>query len=435
MIDELNARNKVVDCSEYGEEAADLFLNDSELIGNKSAVARYIHQRDGLEPYITVKTFRKRLNTQILKNLVDRDLVIDNVKLAKSKQKYQDINRIERKSFRSQARIENAVTQYAKELSGQFKLYAKELKKLNITPLKRRTTTSGVGVLQISDPHFNELIDLPNNRYDFKIGAKRLKLHVNKSLDLFDSEKVKEVVIMITGDLLNSDRRLDELLNQATNRSKASLLVQHLLLQAILDVRNRGYKISIVSVLGNESRVNKEMTFSDMGLSDNYDFTIVAGVKKILQFSKIKGITWGSIDKVETIVEIEGLNWLVSHDVSRYTSNQHKNQSAVGRFSQNGIKIDYTIGGHIHYTNVGVNFARSSSLAGSNSYNEIALNLGSRAQQMCYITRNGYIQPIVIDVQNADHIEGYDIVEELEAYNAKSLSKTIPEQVIFKVVI
>ena len=87
---------------------------------------------------------------------------------------------------------------------------------------------------------------------------------------------------------MNSDRRLDELLNAATNRSKASLLMQHLLTQAILEVRNAGYDVTIVSVLGNESRIGKEMPFSKEGLSDNYDFNIMASIKQKFEFANIQ---------------------------------------------------------------------------------------------------------------------------------------------------
>jgi hypothetical protein len=427
--------SKIVDVIQYSKEALELFLEDPKLMGNKSAVARFLHHREALEGYITLDSFRTRLAVEIMRQLADVETIEENVKLAKAKQKYQDTNRIERKAFRSEARIENAVAAFAEQLVIQHKKYAEHLKTINIEPLKKSKGKSGIGIIQFSDPHFNEMIDLPHNKYDFDIGSRRAKLHVDKSMRHFEAEGVKEVVLMITGDLLNSDRRLDELLNQCTNRSKAAILVQHILTQMILDIRNRGYKVTVVSVLGNESRVNKEMTFSDMGLSDNYDFTIVASVKNTLEFAEIKGIKWGSIDKVETVVQIDGLNWLVAHDVSRYTSNQHKNQSAVGRYSQNGIKIDYTIGGHIHYTNVGINFARSSSLAGSNSFNEMALNLSSRAQQMCYIAKEGYVQPTVIDVQNVEDVKGYNIVNELAEYNTKSISKLHVGETIFKVVI
>ena len=46
----------------------------------------------------------------------DAEMLEANVKMAKSKQRYQDLNRVERKTFREYARLENALTEYNKEL-------------------------------------------------------------------------------------------------------------------------------------------------------------------------------------------------------------------------------------------------------------------------------------------------------------------------------
>ena len=48
---------------------------------------------------------------------VDRDLLSFNVRLAKMRQALLDTNRIERKTFRDHARIENAAAAYARELA------------------------------------------------------------------------------------------------------------------------------------------------------------------------------------------------------------------------------------------------------------------------------------------------------------------------------
>ena len=42
---------------------------------------------------------------------------------------------------------------------------------------------------------------------------------------------------------------------------------------------------------------------------------------------------------------------------------------------------------------------------------------------------------MVIDLQHTDNIEGYDIEEKLESYNAKSLDKCNKHETIFKVII
>ena len=50
----------------------------------------------------------------------DADILRANVKLAKQKQSIQDVNRIERKSFREYARIENAISEYNNKLQEIF---------------------------------------------------------------------------------------------------------------------------------------------------------------------------------------------------------------------------------------------------------------------------------------------------------------------------
>jgi hypothetical protein len=424
-----------INYSDYLDEALELFLNDPELQDNRAAVAKYLHHKHSLLEDVTLASFTRQMSVLISRRIADREIITENVKIAKQKQKQQDTNRIERKSFRNYARLDNAVEEYTKELTEQHKEYGEFLKTLNIQPLKRSLTRSGVGVIQITDLHGNELIDLPHNKYDFKILSKRLKLYINECLNDFKSHNLEKIAILFTGDLLNSDRRLDEMLNQATNRSKASLLMQHLLTQVILEVRNFGLPITIVSVLGNESRMQKEMTFSKKGLSDNYDFNIVACIKEKFEFANIQGITFGSIDKVEEVITIDGLNILVAHDLSKYTDKQHKSQATIGRYSLQGVKIDYMLAGHIHATRITDTTARSSSMSGSNSYNEIALNLAGKAQHNYFIVKDKKIKPVVVDLQDVEGIEGYSVIEKLEEYNTKSVDKLHKKETIFKIVI
>ena len=87
--------------------------------------------------------------------LLDADIVRSNIQLAKQKQSAQDVNRIERKSFREHARYENAVTNLL------FNIH-ELLQKRNFSKQKFKKVKQGksVGVLQISDTHFNELVSL-----------------------------------------------------------------------------------------------------------------------------------------------------------------------------------------------------------------------------------------------------------------------------------
>ena len=49
----------------------------------------------------------------------DVEVIKENVRLSKQKQKAQDRNRIQNKSFREHARIENAIEEYSKELKAR----------------------------------------------------------------------------------------------------------------------------------------------------------------------------------------------------------------------------------------------------------------------------------------------------------------------------
>lgn len=421
-----------VDYNDYIDEALELFLHDPEVSDNKTAVAKFLHHKYSLLEYISLESFRKSLAYNIERKLADHQIVEENVKLAKQKQASQDINRIERKSFREYARIENAVAEFGKALVEQNKIYGEQLSKINLKPLK--TEGGGTGIIQITDVHGNELIDLPNNKYDFVILGRRMKKLINESISYFNYKGAKKVLIAFTGDLLNSDRRLDELLNQATNRSKASILMVHILKQAILEVRDAGFHVDIVSVLGNESRVGKEMTFSKEAFSDNYDFTIIAQLKEMFEFSNIEGIKFHQHDDLETVVNVEGQRWLLKHNLDKSLDRQKNTQSTIGKHALKGSLIHFSIGGHIHAHNASDIGCRSGSMSGSNSYNENSLDLMGRASGVCYYVKGDERYYQYIDLQNTTD-EGYEIVKQLEAYNAKSVSKIKPHRTVFEVVI
>lgn len=365
-------------------------------------------------------------------NKPDKDILAENVRLAKDKQRLQDVQRIERKAFREQTRVENAVSDYCAEIARVIKENSKDLKsKLNIKDCG--IVGSGTGIIHITDLHANELINLPHNQYNFEILAKRLKKQISESLAYFKYRGVDKVLIALTGDLINSDRRLDEMLNQATNRAKATVITSHILIQAILHVREH-YEVDIISVLGNESRVKQEMSFSNEAFSDNYDFNIMSMCKQTIEFAGIKGIRFLSIDKMETTVDFGEQSWLLAHDVSKYTNKQEKTQSAIGRYALRGENIDFIIGGHIHAHRGTDISCRGGSLAGSNTYNEHALNLQGRASAVCYVVKGKERYYQYIDCQEADN-EGYEIISQLKAYNIKSDSKLINPQTVFSVVI
>ena len=357
----------------------------------------------------------------------DAEILTENVRLAKQKQSYQDINRIERKTFREYARIENAVKRYNKELIKIFDNY-----ELNTLTIPHERTSSAVGVLQFSDVHFNELVNLEHNKYDFTIASKRCKYFVKSAIMYFKSQNISNMLLVQSGDLLNSDRRLDELLSMATNRAKATFLAVDIFQQIILEL-NEHFNVSICSVTGNESRVKQEWGWSKMLASDNYDYTIFQILKYIFKDSDINFIDG---DPTEIVVEVAGQNLLVLHGNGAIKKGIDTSITQImGRYKARGVDVDYVIFGHIHSARVGDNFSRSSSMVGANDYSEKALNLAGRASQNCYIFyENGNRDGIKIDLQNYDD-DLYNIDKSLEAYNAKSHDKLNQGTTIFKVVV
>jgi hypothetical protein len=419
---------KILYTPELKKEIIDLWVTGDFI--TRGELAEYLIKKYNFT--VAYTQFSKGIASILSDYNFDKELLNENVRLSKKAQKAQDNNRIQNKSFREYARVENAVEEYAKAILETNKKFAKQLGVINVKPNKH--STGGVGVIQITDVHGNELVDLPHNKYDFHVLSRRLKKHITESLNYFEYRKVSKVLIAFTGDLLNSDRRLDELLGASTNRSKATVMMVHLFKQAIIEVASK-YPVSIVSVLGNESRVNKEMTFSNEALSDNYDFTIIAQLEQIFAHSKVRNVKFLGHDKVKEVVDFGKQKWLISHNLNGTVDNQVKTQSEIGMYSLMGHNIDYSIGGHIHATRITDFSARSSSMAGSNTYNENALGLLGRATHNCYVV-NGKQRFIQInDLQDTEGVKGYEIVKAIEAYNAKSNAKLKVEKTIMSIVI
>jgi predicted phosphodiesterase len=346
------------------------------------------------------------------------EIVDENVKLAKQRQRYMDSNRIERAAFRKYARTENALEELNTQLIEKFD-------ELDFT-FKTKVHEEGGEhsmLVQVSDLHFNELVDLPHNKYDFKIASKRLKLYATQIKRQAKAYGITKIVVALTGDLMNSDRRLDEILHQASSRAKAALIGTRLLQQFLLDLNEIG-NVTVCGVSGNESRHKDEIGFSDQIVSDNYDFIIYNMLK--LVFRDAKGIRFvdGQNPK-EMIVSVNNCNFLLTHGESiKQGDSQGSIQKLIGKFNIKGYTIDYVLFGHIHFTNMTDIYGRSGSLVGSNGYSDRALDLITRAAQNMYvIDGQKNINGFKFNLQNTENIDGYPIEDDLDAYDINSIGK------------
>ena len=404
---------------EFKDEILELFENG---IGY-TEIARHLIDKYLLD--VSPDHLRKQISSVVSYLVSDKEIVEENIKLAKQKQRAQDLNRIANKSFREYAREENALVEYNKELIKVLKENS-----LDVKLTKHKTKKGSVVLVQIADTHFNELVDMESNQYDFKIASQRLQKFAYYVKEYAKLHKATSFLVAITGDLINSDRRLDEKLSMATNRAKATFLGVHLLKHFILDLQEFA-DVKVCCVTGNESRVNQELGWVDLVASDNYDFTIFEMLRLLLP--KIEFLRGDNA--LEMVISINGNNVLVihGHQLGRMTSNDVG--KVVSKYAHKGIIIDFIICGHLHETMIRDSIARSASLVGSNAYSEKALNLSGKAAQNIYIFTNDGRQDVRIDLQETDGWDGYNIDEELFSYNTKSLSKTYKKDTIFKIII
>jgi predicted phosphodiesterase len=334
---------------------------------------------------------------------------------------------VTKKYFREYARVENTLTALNEALNEQ--LTNQTFKPITYEHPDKNGT---VLVVQVTDLHFNELVEMPDNEYGFVVGAQRLQKYANTIHKIAKTYDVSEIVVALTGDVINSDRRLDEKLHMATNRTKASIIATQILYHFLQDI-NRAANLNVVSVSGNESRVNEEWGMSEVTMSDNYDYLVFNMLKML--FKESKGITFVEGDPVEQVINVNNSNILVTHG-GGIKEGQAAMQQVFGKYAAKGILLDYAIFGHIHFTNITDIYSRSGSLIGNNVYSDRSLNLITKASQVVHIIeKDGTINSLKVGLQYAGDYKGYDIKDDLKAYNSKLADNTKQRTTIVKVVI
>lgn len=356
--------------------------------------------------------------------LTDGELQTQNITLAKKVQRLQDANRIERKSFRESARVDNTL----EALTAALLSVVKENTFTNIkskTKKKRTVDDAPIGVVQFSDVHFNELIDdIDGNVYNFEIASQRVRKHVLRSISYFKAHNVTDIAVFFTGDMLNSDRRLDEITNAATNRSKAIFLAVDILQQGILELAE-DFNVTVASITGNESRVGEHIHWTNFLASDSYDLVIHNMLTYLLKGAE--NVTFIPItNPLEQVINLNGTNFLLVHGHGHgYLASTGKIESGVvaikAKYASRGVQVDYVICGHVHSALVSDNFSRSSGMPGNNAYSERALNLNGKASQNLFLVwKDKSIDGIKVDLQHTNGIDGYPFDHTLESYAPKN---------------
>ena len=406
-----------------------------EQIGSYLGAANALYER---YPYLAKPNqLRGYIKTELTGPQLDYETIEANVQLAKANQRLSDKNRIAGKAFREHARIENAVTAYNESILAELQVHGAAL-----ADCPRRTgpldPKAAALVVHLSDNHWNELVNLPTNRFDFEVGAKRLALLAQKTKLLGKAYGVERIVVFFGGDLMNSDRRLDELLAMSTNRARATVLAVHLYRQFLTDLRSEFF-VDVFGVTGNESRAKDNLGWVDVVATDSYDFTIYAMLQAVFDAVEDKGMRFHDMQANETIFQIHSQTFLGIHGHQLSCGDQKKVQAMIGKFAAKGINITHILAGHIHSALVSDYVSRNSSLVGSNAYSEEALGFVSKASQNVHIVTPQGLDGVKCDLQSVDGVEGYDIIDKLAEYNARSADKAheamSDAQVLVKVVV
>lgn len=362
---------------------------------------------------------------------LDRDSKVYYANLQKRNQRQRDLLRVERKHTRENSRVTTMLEELTSALIDTFQHH--DLSPLTVKHDK--STGKNVGIIQISDVHFGEkIIEVYDNMYDLSVAAARLKKFVNKAKQYFDAVGVSSVLLALTGDLINSDRRLDEVTSNAANRADVVFCAVDILQQVILDL-NQSYNVTVASICGNESRIGKDVGWVNFIASDSFDAIIHNVLSRLFKGSE--GVHFVEMkDPLECIVEVNGSNVLMVHGHNGLANTARMEGEVAkmkAKYATRGTRIDYTIAGHIHSAYVSDMFARSSGLPGGNAYSDKALNLASRSSQNIYIVdSDGGIDGVKIDLQEYDKSISYAVTD-AEAY--KPAQKAADTYVIQSVVI
>lgn len=408
--------------------------------------AVYKHYEDGVKsgdiPEGVEKESFKRLCRRIRRYLLendffssgedDHDVIKHNLSLYKKNQRLQDLRRIEGKSLREATRVENALVELNKSFINLLK--EQSFKNIKIKPFTYKPEEK-VLMVSLSDLHTGEKINLEHNTYDYKVEGERLKLFALSAKEFGKFFKVKKIIVVGLGDLVNADtvRVLDKMLTNSDNRSKIEFIATYLISQFILDLAEN-FKIDVAFVVGNESRKYDvaDVPCHELLLSHNSDHTIF-NILKVL-FKDDKRITFYNTPLDETVINVYGHNFLVTHGNNLKGSDSKVVDSVIRKYAMRGIILDYILIGHIHETYISNIVIRSGSTAGANKYAE-SKHYSSVATQNLIIVDEKTVTPIAINLQDTTGIEGYDYPKDIEEYNCMFDKESENTTTILKIVL
>lgn len=329
----------------------------------------------------TVAYIEKQLSKEPREDL---ELFEAGVTLERKVQRLQDTQRIERKLFREQARLDNIAED----------LFTKVLEKIGESkvelPIIEAKEEGKVGLFIFNDTHIGEVVDLPINSYNLDIARERILQYTLKTIKMLDGMGVKEVRILFLGDITNADNHLDKLLSNACSRAE-SLVHAFNIFSEVIELVSNTFNISgIHLVVGNESRCSMELSSLDRVLINNLDYLLYEFLR-----SRFSGLPFDTVDYhsvIEKVININGKNILITHGIWNSKDLDTLDKRREYRNS------DYAICGHIHAPALSGRCARGGSLVGANSYSYHNLSINSSIKSGLVLVVDEFITPILVEV-------------------------------------
>jgi hypothetical protein len=320
-----------------------------------------------------------------------------------------DSRRLARKDARLVNRTSNAIELLNEGILAELKLASKGLGK-GRRKRGHAAKDAPVAVVTISDVHANEIIDEESNGYDLDVMSRRFALLAERVRMYATANGCERVVVALLGDLINSPRRLDERMMMATSRARAVVVLTHIVSQFIMEIREFA-EVDVISVSGNESRMEKELCFSNLPASDNLDMTVHHFLELILSREDDKGLRFLTADPGIKFMKVHQETLCFVHGTTLKAGSQASVQAFIGKWAQeSGVSITHLFCGHIHSTLISDLVSRNSSMSGSNAYSSKALNFASKAAQNLHIVHSdGRMEGIKVDLNKIPKsVEGYE---------------------------
>lgn len=360
----------------------------AEKIGvSLSSLKRFMGCGDGKG---TSDTIVSTIHDFVDRNYFD-DSIVENIKVKATNQRIKDENVVLKKEQRTYSRMSNVYHYIEQIISEMPKI---ELESREYKPVDNDC----VLVVQLSDLHIGKMFNHVNNSYNFEISKKRVDKYCDNVLQYGYNNIVSKVIIVNTGDNINLDHRLDQMKESEFVRGEALVKAYELVANFIKRIAEY-YPIEYCSVVGNESRFDgKEFhTNSEDRIKDNFDYVLHKMIQATLNLETI-----GNCDKFYQIINVRGKNIAVFHgdklEQSKLTQSLLNLKTRI--FEEQSILVDYFIFGHIHETLISNNFARSSSLVGSDSYSSTGLNIANNdISQLIHVVTEDEIKTIRVELK------------------------------------